>query len=463
MLVLLTPVVGADSYAYLNFERELRLGIWSVALGDGIHPGYPVAIALFGTFLRSPETGAYAVSVLFSSLAVLSFYVLVRDFSGRRVATLSALFMACLPYLILEHSAIMTEGFFHFWFITSMTLVWFGATRVRLPAYLWAGFTGAMAYLTRPEGIYFVGAVVGFTLLALAARALRRERVKARALGFAAVSLLLFLFLVFPLLLWFKHHSGKWTLSARSSVLLAMGSTEKVPTYYETPHWSEGLLKLGKQVTRTTLWFFLPLIVLGLIFLRGRMRPLGTIYLACLSLCYSLAPTVAAAFGYPLSHRYILVTVLYALPFAALGWSGTVDWMKRRWNPRRVSLAAACLLGLLLMGMAVRAVHPRRTEQITIKQAALWLRDHADPGFVVYSNTPKVDYYLRTRTRKTSRDKSWVRSIQLRENEYIIVQEPRYRKHAPGGLEVLEQRFRRLKQFPEVESEDLGTVSIFVR
>ena len=49
--------------------------------------------------------------------------------------------------------------------------------------------------------------------------------------------------------------------------------------------------------------------------------------------------------------------------------------------------------------VVARAVHPRRMEELSVKEAALWLRERAAPGGTVYANTLKVGPYLGRRTR----------------------------------------------------------------
>ncbi|MBI2932222.1 MAG: glycosyltransferase family 39 protein [Planctomycetes bacterium] len=441
-------VIGTDSSAFLLGAREIALGDWATSLRYGIHPGYPLAILVFGWPLGDLEAGAYAASVLFSSLAVVPVYALARDMASRRVAVVSALLFACLPYFILEHADIMTEGLFHFLFVTSATLAWFSVTRASLRLYLLTAFAAAMAYLTRPEGIYLPAALVGLTGFALAAR-----RVPWKTAAFAAITVALFVMISLPLLLGFRGVTGTWSLTRRGSAETAVAgftSSQAPPA-----DWGRALTKHAYELNRCTMGVGLALIALGFVFLRGRLRPLGTLYLLCLSLGYSVPPLMASARGYPLSHRYVLVTVLFLLPFAALGCVAATDKLARRWDPRVVHRVAAVVMAAMMLGFIVRAVHPRVDRERTVKEAAEWLRRRGLERATAYSNTSKINWYVGRRVPELPKGAA----VELREGEVAVINERRLDEDAPA----FRARHRRLASFPEHDQRRVDRISIYAR
>lgn len=444
VLALLSPVVGGDSAAFLLGAKEIATGDWATSLRNGIHPGYPLAILLAG----GGETGARLVSVLFSSLAAIPFYALARDMAGRRVATVSALFFACLPYLVIEHADVMTEGLFHCLFVATMLFGWLGATRASARWFAAAAVVGALAYYTRPEGVYTVGALLGLASMALVAARLRREPVPWRTLALAIAAVALFVALILPLLHWY---GGK--ITHRGSVETALQTFSGTA---EQTDWAGAFRNHVYQLGRCLMWFVGGFVLLGLALLRGRIRPLGAIYLGCLSIGYSAAPVMASAHGYPLSHRYVLVSALFLLAFAGIGCVALADLAARRFGGRPARIGAAIALGAIMVGLVARAVHPREDRETTVKDAALWLRERGGDRAVVYSNTNKASCYLSRRVRMLCDHPRF----ELQEGEFLFVNEDRLRADSPGALESFESRYRRVTRFAEKERD---TVSIFAR
>ncbi len=465
-LAAMTPVVGADAAAYLVFARDLGAGLWTPSVDAAIHPGYPAAIALAGALLGGVEAGGYAVSVVFSSLAVGLFHVWARDAAGPRVARLSAILFACLPHFVLEHADVMTEGFFHFLFVAAVASAWFGVAR-RRPAWLiTAAVSGALAYATKPEGIYAPVALLGLAVFAIAAEVRARRPFPWGLAGSAAASIALFALLALPLLLWVRNSTGRWALTNKGSAGLA---TRSVAPLEEPAAAREGFRPrspgsvaadyLG-QMSRATM-YLLPLGLAGLAFLRGRMEGLAALYLGALIAGYSFAPIAARAQGYPLSHRYILPAALFALPFISLGCVGLAERAAARWGARRTAAAGAALLAVFVAACALRAVHPRRTEEIPVKQAALWLRGRLPAGAVLRANTYQVQHYLERRVVRLWGSGPAVERHAPAASDYVFVIERDLRKDAPAVWDALEARFRRIARFPEIGGEDLDAVSIF--
>lgn len=466
VLAAMTPVIGADAAAYLLFAREILQGVWAPSLELGTHPGYPVAIVLASSIAGGIEPAGYLVSALASSLGVALFYAWVRDVAGPRVACLSALLFACLPYFILEHADVMTEGLFQLLFVASTSLSWLAATRKRFACALGAGATGALAYYTRPEGVYTMIALLGLVLFVIVQAARARRPLPLRLVGFAAASVAVFIALIFPLLFWYRKNTGEWTLTKRGSF---KSVTQAEPQAQETPAaahplrsqgWAPAAADYLKQMVRVT-YYLLPLAAVGLLFFRKGMPGIAVLYALALSAGYSLPPLLARSHGYALSHRYVLTPALFLLPFVALACTGLADRASRRWGARRTAWVASLVLGLFLCAAALRAVHPRRTEDRPIREAALWLAPRLSADSTVRANTIQVWHYLGRKAEEMWKTVREVESLVPARGEYVFVIERDCRKDAPVIWRVLEERFRRIARFPAGGDEKVDTVSIF--
>jgi len=392
VLASLTAVVATDSPSFLLFAEEMGRGRWDAGLEHGIHPAYPVAIAMAGSVLGL-ERGAYAVSALFGALAVVPFFAMVRDMTDRRVAVVASLVFACLPYFVMEHADVMSEGLFHFFFVTAVALGWFAATRGWVAGYVLAGMAGALAYMTRPEGVYVPVAVAGVTVLARSWRMIPA----------AIASCALFVVLAMPLLLYWRHLTGEWKVTWRGSSEAALSTfrESKAPPLGEQAPRNRGageaFAQLGKVLVRSTLWFVAPLAALGAYFLRGRIRGLPAAYPACVAAGYLVPAMLAGAHGYAVSRRYLLIPILFVLPFVAIGVVALSEWAQGRWAHGRRAVGVA--LAVALMAMLVVTVRPRRTDEVGIAEAGRWVRANAPAEAVVYSDSAKVAWYVGRRVK----------------------------------------------------------------
>ncbi len=448
----LAQTPGTDAYAYVLFAREVPGGTWS-SLDHGIHPGYPVMIALFAVLLRDVGVAAHVVSIAFSTLSMLPFFAMVRDMAGRRVAILSTLGYACVPYFIVEHADVMTEGLFHFLFLSSVALAWFGVTRCRFDLMMLAGMAGALAYHTRPEGIYCAAALCGLTVMAW----VRARPAAWRNAAYAAAAVAVCFMLIYPLLLWWRHRAGGWVVSYRESVDVAMGALglpgSKAGWSGQPAAWSGVLWKLAKTLLQLT-FFALPLAAAA--FAPGRMRPLGAAFLVALAVGCALPVLVAAKAGYPLSHRQLLLPVLFALPFCAVGFCAAVDALAARWPAAPVGRVAAVAAGVALTAVSLQAVHPRRLDRVPVREAGCWVRSQAAPR--VFTNTLLVGYYLDRRPEGLPQSLDELRAFEFRSGDVVVVVESDCVKQMPEGLECLRGRLRLERRFAGERA-----VSVFVR
>jgi len=440
-------LVGTDSPAFLLSAVEIESGDWATGLKTGIHPGYPLAISLFGMIFGGHETGAYAASVFFSSLAMVPFYALVRDMADRRVAIVAGLFFACLPYHALEHADIMTEGLFHFLFVTSVTLSWYGATRENAAWCALAGFTGGLAYLTRAEGVYTGVALPGIAFFVVARALWRKERPPWATLAYALLGAALWIAVASPLMLWFGG------LSMRGSVGAALGTREEGTP----PGLVVALGRYAFWMFRASFGVVLALAATGLVFAR-RLKPPGLLYLACLVAGYSLGPIRASMNGYPMSPRYILVPVLFLVPLAALACVGLVEAAQRRW--RAAPRVGAAVLGLLFVGFAVRTVHPRVEPEEAVKDAAAWLKTRGDAR--VLTDGGRLAWYMRKRVGLLPGEPDRVIAA-LADADYVVINPGRLDRNRPGVRERVEEVMRPAARFPERADPERETIVIYSR
>ncbi|MBX5489758.1 MAG: glycosyltransferase family 39 protein [Chloroflexi bacterium] len=234
------PLIGDDaSYAW----QALRLlaGDWPAAVGQVFPPGYAVTIAL-----ASPLTGgdlaaaAYLVSVLASLLLIPVLFYLTRPLYGERVALLAAFLAAIYPRFLEMGLTPLSEMLYTLLLASALflTLALLGAIQRGRRVLLWGVATGALvgaAYLTRPEGLVYLGPIGLLVLLAAAAHNRWKDALLAGtglALGLAP--------LLLPYVLYLHSQLGQWTISGKlgnlaQGTLMTRGADLEAAFYRLTP------------------------------------------------------------------------------------------------------------------------------------------------------------------------------------------------------------------------------------
>ncbi len=155
-----------DSVSYLQSTKALlSLSVDRIiALSPDATLFYPFLGALLGSALDSVEAGARLSSLLLSSALVFALVVIGRRIATTAELTIGLLLLALSPFFVRFSYSVLSEP-------TYVALVYLGIalflTRLADPRPASAGLTGIVfgaAFLTRFEGILFLGAIPAFQL-----------------------------------------------------------------------------------------------------------------------------------------------------------------------------------------------------------------------------------------------------------------------------------------------------------
>jgi hypothetical protein len=166
-----TEVLFADGLRYIDQARRLDGGAW----GDGLvgsvdHPVYPIAIAaarrlIGGSGPEDWQRAAQAASITAGVLLVVPVYLVAAEVFGGPCAWLACLLFFAVP--LTGHvlaDALSESTFLLFW----TWGLWAALRFLKEGAFGWLPLTigfGALAYLTRPEGLLLPAALVATLLL----------------------------------------------------------------------------------------------------------------------------------------------------------------------------------------------------------------------------------------------------------------------------------------------------------
>jgi 4-amino-4-deoxy-L-arabinose transferase-like glycosyltransferase len=162
----------ADGLRYVHRAEQIERGSWTEGVFKGIdHPLHPLGIVaahkvLGGVGPASWERAALALCFACGVLLVIPTYLLALELFGEQAAWLACILALLNPIIAYVVVNILSESTFLLWWTFGL----WGAVRfLREGQFYWLplaiGF-GALAYLTRPEGMLLPAAIV-LTLLLL--------------------------------------------------------------------------------------------------------------------------------------------------------------------------------------------------------------------------------------------------------------------------------------------------------
>lgn len=403
-----TGIFGTDSAQFLLMAQWMGEGRFQDALAITYHPLYPLLVAAAAPLAGGVEPAGFWVSMVLGSAAAAPLYFLVSSTFGRPAAFLTGLFYCFQPHTVELHADVMTEGAFTFFLFGAAWLSRKGLEAPSVESSILAGLSASAAYLTRPEGILAVAFV---TLWPVAEWARKRDRAAAR-LGGAALALAAAALLAFPFLLWVRHETGVWALSAKGSVRNAglapvpPGEAGGVP---EEPAGSVASRygRFAHSILRVTSGVTIPFLLLGLAQLRGRGL-WGPLFYFSLPAAY-LGGLLWSLRSHPYwSYRYVVPSMNLLFVLAALGILGALRYAER-WKPeRRWAPWAAALVILTAVAPYVRHLRSHRTEEAALREAGAWLRERGATR--VMSTTDKVGFFVGHKVLAYPRDPAALRS-----------------------------------------------------
>jgi asparagine N-glycosylation enzyme membrane subunit Stt3 len=418
-----TEVTARDSYTYIHTAWRLEHEPWTEVLRSCFqHPGYPLTVLAAAAPARAllpndlpgaMQLAAQLASAIAGVLLVIPAFLLGRELFDRRVCFWAGLLLQCLP----STGRLMADGLSEplFLLVTSTSLL--GSARgLRTGSVGWfvlGGGFGALAYLTRPEGVLLVG-VAGLILLVqiLAGRwtgGTRRGLVCGSALAASALVIALPYMVVIggftvkpsvhqimeapkaaaaparlgaaalPLAAWIPdwkpgaHGSWDWALPALTAAL-ARGF------FYVL--WAPALLGLWRHrhsFTQPTAWLLL---------------------LTCLGVAAAVAK-IAEHLGY-VSDRHLMLLLFAGMYWSAAGLlllgdglAAVVAW----WKPFEIHkgrwIDAVALLPLVLACAVplARTLEVLHCERQGFRAAGYWLAENAQPGAEIVDPFTWTNYY----------------------------------------------------------------------
>jgi hypothetical protein len=384
-------------------------GDWRQVVCEGPHhPAYPLAVLAASAVVRRVDPGplpdmmqhsAQAASALAGVLLVVPTFYLGRELFDRRVGFWAALLFQCLP----AGGRVLADGLSEaLFFLFAATAFWLAVVALnrRSPwPFAGVGLSGALAYLTRPEGALIVAAAGGVLVVLQLRRATRRSwgnfTLSAASLALAT------LLLAGPFVLIVGGLTPKHTPNA---LLKELSEDRPRPEPPDAPataalhpalfgvYWPGAIGTGGEHADQRLGWALRTLLdelwkasfyvlwlpaLLALWRWRDRFRLVPGVWVmaaVCGVLLLALY-LVAVWMGY-LSERHTLLIVFCGGFWAAAGLLFLGDRLAAA-LPGRPDWIAPAFVALACFAGATRTLEPLHGERTGFREAGHWLAEHA--------------------------------------------------------------------------------------
>ena len=152
-MVFSANIITPDGIQYIEAAKMIASGNFQKISTFSFFNLYPFLIAAFQKVFYDWEMAGRLVSAIIGSLAVVPFFLLIRELIDNRVAFMATLFYVISPRLIEYSSDVLREPSFWFFAITSLYCGWIGLARNKWLLMASSSLFAGMATLTRLEGL----------------------------------------------------------------------------------------------------------------------------------------------------------------------------------------------------------------------------------------------------------------------------------------------------------------------
>jgi hypothetical protein len=404
-------ILFPDGLRYIGQARRIADGSWREGLvGSVDHPVYPLAIAAAHGLVggESPEAwqaAAQLASVLAGVLLVIPLYLVADGLFGARVAWLGCALVYAVPLVPHVLADVLSEGtFLLFWTWGLWTTLRF----LEEGRFLWLPPTiafGALAYLSRPEGLLLPAALVA----ALALMPLLRSTRLNWPRWWAAVAFLV----LGPGLLVGPYIATKGGVGTKPAIQRLLGTAPKSaadaverkrpldPGQSTAKTYLLASKAMAEAVREAVTLPMLVLAAVGVAAGRPRSRSRVWLFLGIVIVAALLALIRLHATGGYCSGRHAMVLALILIPAAARGLDTILGalaipgrWLGLGEGRFTAGPAVWALVLLALVGRSGKDVlAPINGEYVGYRGAAAYLREHVPAGARVVDVTGWSLYY----------------------------------------------------------------------
>ena len=463
-----TYVISMDgALQYIPMAKFFAAGFFGDAVRfSGQQPLYSFLIALVFRSVHDFELAGKLISSFFGIMVIFPVYFLGKQIFDRKIAFLSASFLAIHPYIRRFSGDVLKESTYLFLLATAIWFTLRTLQREKIYPYLFVPLFSALAYLVRPDGIEVL--LVVFFYILFIKRFDPPEKRWVVILLLLLSSVILFL----PYLLHLKGLTGEWTLSKAKSIGGLLGREGMGSELSYTSKIIYSLEKLNLQILAIYHPLYLFFLAMGLFkrissHLKNEEKFLISFfvlhYLVLFLMMLNLTDwkTGERVQEYLLiSGRHVLPLLLISIYWVGEGFLAVYQWIYDRvessWLPIRLGSERKSQLLLVTLSIVILAIvlpktlKPQRYERLPEKWAGIWIKNQSGRGTTIFTGSPRVAFYADGNNATIDLKRETIDQIRASMAEkgtlYLVIEE-RETANFPEKREAIKKNFSEVMRY----------------
>jgi len=364
-----------DEVVYLGLAKSIASGGgYQINIGDEAHrpPFFPFFASFFISF---GEGSIRFISILFGAVSVLITYLFAKKLYNRKIALLSAMFLATSHFFLFFGQKILTETIFIALSTGALYFFYLGIEENRkyLPL---AGILTGMSFLTRYPGILLIPIFFIYLLLRWVMSRKKKDynvflsRLLSKEFALAVV---IFILILIPWLWNSQVAFGDIFGSLREQSVKATSEPQAGMWYYYLRH--------GIEIFGFVIIFAIP----ALFFMiynkkKGDMLVLTTVVMVLLFFSFLVSKK---------EMRWIFTYGSIFFIFSAVGVQRFGEWIKKE----RLIIAIAVLFSLFSFSVGLQIIYYDLDSGKAMVSAGKWLGNNTEPNsYIIAENYPVLNY-----------------------------------------------------------------------
>jgi hypothetical protein len=419
-LISTAVLIAKDGITFIEYARGLETCPIETMKREYQHPGYPFLIIAAHKIAKIGDDGsslwswiysAQAATLTFRLLAIAVLYFVGKELVGQRISFWAILILILLPDPAKLGSDALSDWPHIFFLSTGFLLLILAAVNRKWWLFGFSGLAAGMGYLIRPECAQVV--VFGTLWLGLQLLYSRRIISKCKVVFTFALLLVGFLAIAGP------YMKLKGTVFPKKQLVQFVPNTRCPEVYGQkiqicpnsvcaasfAPSDIAGALgKLMQRVGETLMWFFAPVLLIGMYkYFRKRNwhEPEKFFIIVLITLNVLIMTLLYCKFGY-MSRRHTLPLVVFTIFYVPIGLQTLASWLNEMFSKTIERLFAIkantnfWFLVLLVAGISIcspKLLRPMRMEKRGYREATLWLVKNTNEKDIIAVSDIRIGFY----------------------------------------------------------------------
>jgi 4-amino-4-deoxy-L-arabinose transferase-like glycosyltransferase len=414
-----TALIAKDGVTFIQYAKNFEDSPAKTMLREYQHPGYPfmilathriVTTAYSGPSLWSWIYSAQIAALTFRLFSIVVLYFIGKGTLGPKPSFWSVLILIFLPRPAEYGSDALSDWPNLFFLLAGFLLLIKGRITTRWWLFGLTGIVAGAGYLVRPEcaQVVVLGCLwLGLQLLCPSHPANRSKVVLALALLLAGFMVVADPYMKLKGAIFPKKNVGQFAQSVQQAA--EPDKDSNVPeaadaSQFTLTNIAKALFKLWKNAGETLMWFFIPVLLIGMHkWLRSQKwnQPECFLTIGLIALNVPVLVWLYCRHGY-MSDRHTLLLLILPILYISLGLQELAVFAHKVFSGQAVPQiirdrgSRFWFFVLLFIGVALcipRLARPTRVEKAAYRTASQWLSRYTGPGDLIAVPDLRISYY----------------------------------------------------------------------